>query len=608
MVLGEAALDGGEGAGRQRRSSRQSTAPFSADLDVAAATLSAGPLVSAYDASLSLTLDEEGLRVDRSQGEAVRRRRDRPVRAEEQRRHRPVLRPDAACGRRSGAGAAEVRPVAARAISRRRCRPAASRSAALVAALSGSGTAALRGAGASTGVNPRCAAGVHRQGRCDRPRHRRGQDGGLRAGDRGGGPFRGRAAPRLAFTVAGGVLRAPPVTLDNAAATMTADVQRRSQHGHCRVPTGRSPTSRATRRWSARSRRCASASTDRSARRRTRLRQRAAGAVPDAARAGEASRRASRRCRRRCWRSSGCAARCATTRRCRPNATASPRNAAQGGGGAAAGRGRSARQGRGGGTAQAEGRGGGRRRPPKSRHGAQAEAEAKARGRRPRRRRGRGGSQARQDEEEARTAARTRERQAARRKPRPRVGAGQRPARSRTTRPPEPIDGASSSRSGSTSLSRSTDRSRPVATVKFHGVAARRLAPVRRRSRTKIRSAEDRLASRGRAASISATSAARAIGRARGDGDQFVEEGLFERIAGAVAADRHRALADQAHAVPSRPCGSSRWPSTKAGRLFGCDAVAQLFGLGAAVQGAVLARRRRSLRRRAPCACGRGGD
>ena len=105
------------------------------------------------------------------------------------------------------------------------------------------------------------------RGRRDRQRHRRGQDRGLRAGDRRRRARFAAEPVEIAFTVAGGVLRAPPVTLENPRRHDRADLQADLNTGPSRRR-ARSPTSRATRRWSARSRRCASASRVRSARRK----------------------------------------------------------------------------------------------------------------------------------------------------------------------------------------------------------------------------------------------------------------------------------------------------------------------------------------------------
>ena len=62
------------------------------------------------------------------------------------------------------------------------------------------------------------------------------------------------------------MLRAPPLELENDAATIEADLQADFNTGEYRGRRHDQPTSRARRRWSVRSRRCASASKARRAR------------------------------------------------------------------------------------------------------------------------------------------------------------------------------------------------------------------------------------------------------------------------------------------------------------------------------------------------------
>ena len=124
----------------------------------------------------------------------------------------------------------------------------------------------------------------------------------------------------IAFTVAGGVLRAPPVKLENPAATLTADItadlkaqlDRRQRADHL----------------SARRRSAGRLGAVRAFQRRRAVRRPRSGDFDSeplaqflTQRALERSRRGSRRCRRRCLKNSGCGARCATTRRCKPSAT-----------------------------------------------------------------------------------------------------------------------------------------------------------------------------------------------------------------------------------------------------------------------------------------------
>ena len=63
MVLGEPALESTGNGWSSVPFAPKVAAPFSAELGIAAATLSAGPAITAYDASLTLRLDDESLRL-----------------------------------------------------------------------------------------------------------------------------------------------------------------------------------------------------------------------------------------------------------------------------------------------------------------------------------------------------------------------------------------------------------------------------------------------------------------------------------------------------------------------------------------------------------------
>ena len=63
MVLGEPALEGTGNGWSSVPFAPEVTAPFSAELGVSAATVTAGPAVSVYDASLTLMLDDQSLRL-----------------------------------------------------------------------------------------------------------------------------------------------------------------------------------------------------------------------------------------------------------------------------------------------------------------------------------------------------------------------------------------------------------------------------------------------------------------------------------------------------------------------------------------------------------------
>src|SRR5690606_21382187 len=63
VILGEDTLESADGGWAATPFQQKSLAPFTADLDVAAAAFSAGPLATASAAQASLRLDGEGLRV-----------------------------------------------------------------------------------------------------------------------------------------------------------------------------------------------------------------------------------------------------------------------------------------------------------------------------------------------------------------------------------------------------------------------------------------------------------------------------------------------------------------------------------------------------------------
>ena len=266
MVLGEAALASAEdGEWSSVPFQQKAAAPFSADLTIAAATLSAGAFAHAYDASLSLRLDGEGFRVRRSLGETLRRRSRRTVRAEEQWRDRAVFGPDETDGGRSRNGAWRE-PASSGTGDFSTALSASGKSVGgLVPALSGSGTAALTVAD-GVGGQSRCLHSLHRQGgqhrqaTSMRPKPRRSRREIAAAGTFSSEPV------DIAFTVAGGILRAPPVTLENAGSLARGRRPGGSEHSSDRRQRAPSPMRPATRRWSVRSLPFASVSTVRSGR------------------------------------------------------------------------------------------------------------------------------------------------------------------------------------------------------------------------------------------------------------------------------------------------------------------------------------------------------
>ncbi|TIQ29029.1 AsmA family protein [Mesorhizobium sp.] len=195
--------------------------PFTAELDLTTASLVAGPLATAYDAALSLKLDQEGIRVSdlraKFAGGALSGLFE--------------LKNNDGTGLFSGqlklAGADLATVLPETGISGSGDFSAALSTSgksvdAMVAALSGSGTAALKGL-TIAGVNPDAfgafIAKADAIGRDIDAAKTAGfapqiaADGSFPAGD-----------ADIAFTIAGGTLRAPPVNLENPAATLSADI------------------------------------------------------------------------------------------------------------------------------------------------------------------------------------------------------------------------------------------------------------------------------------------------------------------------------------------------------------------------------------------------
>lgn len=223
MVLGEAALASAEdGEWSSVPFQQKAAAPFSADLTIAAATLSAGAFAQAYDASLSLRLDDEGFRVSDLSAKLHGGNVD----------GRFELKNDGGTALFSGqmklTGADLETALGATGIKGTgdfsTTLSASGKSVGgLVSALSGSGTAALRSL-TVLGVNPDAftafIAAADSIGRdIDAAKTAAFAPQIAAAGTFSSEPV------DIAFTVAGGILRAPPVTLKNPAASLEAGVQ-----------------------------------------------------------------------------------------------------------------------------------------------------------------------------------------------------------------------------------------------------------------------------------------------------------------------------------------------------------------------------------------------
>jgi len=222
MVLGETALENAGGNWSSAPFSPKVMAPFSAEVGIAAATLAAGPALTAYDASLTLNLDDESLRLSnlsaklhggQATGLVELKNNDGTGLFSTQMRLAGAdihsLLGDAGL---SGSGdLSTTLSASGKSIS------------GLVAALSGSGTAAFRSVTVE-GLNPAAfgafIARADQLGKdIDAARTAEFAPALAAAGSFAAEP--GEAA----FTVAGGVLRAPPLRLRNSSATVEANVQ-----------------------------------------------------------------------------------------------------------------------------------------------------------------------------------------------------------------------------------------------------------------------------------------------------------------------------------------------------------------------------------------------
>jgi hypothetical protein len=201
--------------------SQKSTLPFSADLDLNTAAIAAGPFATAHDAALSLKLDQEGIHVSdlkaKLDGGALTGQFE--------------LKNTDGTGlfsgqlKLAGSDLAAVLPGAGLSGSGD-ISAALSTSGksvdAMIAALSGSGTAALKGLGIA-GINPDAFAAIIARADTIGRDIDAAKTAAFAPQIAGQGSFAAGDAD-VAFTVANGTLRAPPISLDNPAATLSADV------------------------------------------------------------------------------------------------------------------------------------------------------------------------------------------------------------------------------------------------------------------------------------------------------------------------------------------------------------------------------------------------
>ncbi|RVD38646.1 AsmA protein, partial [Mesorhizobium sp. M4A.F.Ca.ET.020.02.1.1] len=220
-LFGDQSFLAGKGGWPTAPFSQKSSLPFTADLDLTTGALAAGPFATAHDASLSLKLDQEGIRVSdlkaRLFGGALTglfelKNNDGTGLFSGQMKlagaDLSALLPNAGL---SGSGdVSTALSTSGKSVD------------AMAAALSGSGTATLRGL-TIAGVNPDAfPAFVEKADSIGRD-----IDAAKTAGFAPEIAANGNFAAKdteIAFTVAGGTLRAPPISLDNPAATLSADV------------------------------------------------------------------------------------------------------------------------------------------------------------------------------------------------------------------------------------------------------------------------------------------------------------------------------------------------------------------------------------------------
>ncbi|QKC96264.1 AsmA family protein [Mesorhizobium sp. NZP2298] len=201
--------------------SQKSSLPFTADLDLTTSALAAGPFATAYDAAFSLKLDKEGIRVSdlkakllggaltglfelkNNEGTGLFTGQMKLAGAD----LANVL-PDAGIG---GIGDfSTTLSTSGKSVD------------AMIAALSGSGTATLRGLQVA-GVNPDAFSAFLAKADAIGRDIDVAKTAGFAPGIAADGSFAAKDAD-IAFTIAGGTLRAPPISLENPAATLSADI------------------------------------------------------------------------------------------------------------------------------------------------------------------------------------------------------------------------------------------------------------------------------------------------------------------------------------------------------------------------------------------------
>jgi hypothetical protein len=201
--------------------SQKSTLPFNANLDLNTSALAVGPFVTAHDAAFSLKLDREGIHVSdlkaklyggeltglfdlkNTEGTGLFSGQMRLAGSD-----LSAVLPGAGLGGSGDLSAALS--TSGKSVD------------AMIAALSGSGTAALKGLKVD-GINPDGLAAIIAKADAIGRDIDTAKTAGFAPQIVGEGSF-AAGDTDVAFTVANGTLRAPPISLDNAGATLSADV------------------------------------------------------------------------------------------------------------------------------------------------------------------------------------------------------------------------------------------------------------------------------------------------------------------------------------------------------------------------------------------------
>nr|WP_149757620.1 AsmA-like C-terminal region-containing protein [Mesorhizobium albiziae] len=223
MVVGETALDSdGEGGWPQAAFQERISAPFTADLNISAGTLSAGPAGNAGDVRMTARLDREGLRLADVSGKAY----DGQVSGLFELKNTDGTGLFSAQLKFTGADLGMMLAdtgLAGRADVTATVSTTGKSVDAMVSALSGSGTAALHGL-TIAGVNPDAFSAIIAQADAVGRDIDAAKTAEFAPQIAGAGSFAAKDS-ELAFSIAGGVLRAPPMTLEASASSLTAEVR-----------------------------------------------------------------------------------------------------------------------------------------------------------------------------------------------------------------------------------------------------------------------------------------------------------------------------------------------------------------------------------------------